>query len=116
MKTKILRLLLFGIFLVGINQTLLGQAPAMRTLLKHAKKVPIIFSDIPQIVDFYPKTAAANDFITIVGINLDKMKTITVGGQAANSFNIVSPAIVVVRIPSGASNGNIAITTKYGSS
>ncbi|WP_175404115.1 IPT/TIG domain-containing protein [Mucilaginibacter sp. PPCGB 2223] len=67
----------------------------------------------PTITSFTPAAAAAGTSVSIYGTNFASISSITFGGTAATSFNIVSPTQVDAVVGVGTA-GNIVITARGG--
>jgi photosystem II stability/assembly factor-like uncharacterized protein len=67
----------------------------------------------PVITAFTPTSGEIGATITITGSNFIGVTSVSFGGLAASSFNIVSPNIITAVIATGAS-GDVAITSPYG--
>ncbi|MCU1617847.1 MAG: hypothetical protein JWO98_5387, partial [Frankiales bacterium] len=66
------------------------------------------------ISSFSPVTAASNATVTITGTGFTGATAVTFGGQAAQSFQVVSATSITAVVGTGAS-GSVAVTTPSGS-
>jgi uncharacterized repeat protein (TIGR03803 family) len=76
---------------------------------------PQVFSVLPAITGFTPASGPVRTEVTITGTGLLQTKKVTFDNVAATSFTVRSDTEVTADVPSGATTGNIAITTKGGS-
>jgi len=67
----------------------------------------------PKITSFSPASAAKGTTVTLTGVNFARIFSITFGGTAATSFNIVSPTTVTAVVGAG-TTGKVAISTNMG--
>ena len=67
----------------------------------------------PVIGSFSPVAAGAGGILTLKGIHFTGTTAVTVGGQAASSFSVVSDSVMTVMVGSGAS-GDITVTNGFG--
>lgn len=67
----------------------------------------------PVIITFTPISGEAGTTITITGNNFTDVTSVSFGGLAASSFNIVSPNTIIAVIATGAS-GDVTVTSPYG--
>lgn len=67
----------------------------------------------PVIITFTPTSGEAGTTITITGNNFTGVTSVSFGGLAASSFNIVNPNTITAVIASGAS-GDVTVTSPYG--
>ena len=71
----------------------------------------------PTISSVSPATGstAGGTFITITGTNLDGTTSVTVGGVAATSLNVISSTSITAVTPAGTAGAvSVAVTTPYG--
>jgi hypothetical protein len=67
----------------------------------------------PTITSFTPTTAASGATVTIMGTNFTGATTVSFGGTAATSFNVLSSTSITAVVASGAS-GIVSVTTPGG--
>jgi uncharacterized repeat protein (TIGR03803 family) len=77
---------------------------------------PQEFSVLPAITGFTPASGPVRTEVTITGTGLLQTKKVTFDNVAATSFTVRSDTEVTADVPSGATTGKIAITTKGGTS
>ncbi len=70
---------------------------------------------VPTITSFTPTSAAAGATITITGTNLSGVLTVTLGGTAVASFNVLSSTTLTAIVGNG-SSGTLTVTTAGGAS
>jgi len=88
--------------------------PISVTASGSALKSNKVFRVTPQITSFTPASGPPGTVVTITGVSLSQMKTVTFGGVKATSFLVVNDSTVKATVPSGAVTGKIAITTAGG--
>ncbi len=67
----------------------------------------------PKLTSFSPTSAATGTTVTLTGVNFARVSSITIGGTAVTSYNIVSPTSITAVVGAGAT-GKIAIVTNTG--
>src|SRR5262249_39406578 len=71
----------------------------------------------PYITDFSPGYGAMDDLITINGVHLTNTTAVKFNGKPSTSFNFNAAGTQInARVPAGATNGFISVTTPYGTS
>jgi hypothetical protein len=74
-----------------------------------------IFRVTPTIISFAPPSGPVGTSVTITGTGLELTTNVTFNGKLASSFTVDSDTQVRADVPTGATTGKIAITTKGGS-
>jgi uncharacterized repeat protein (TIGR03803 family) len=72
------------------------------------------FKVLPAITSFTPASGSAGTSVTIKGTGLEQTTKVTVGGKSS-SFTVDSDTELKADVPTDATNGKIAVTTKGGS-
>jgi len=72
-------------------------------------------SSLPSITSYMPTAAAYGAPVTIFGGNFVSPVTVKFGSVPAGSATIVSTTEITIKVPSGATNGEISVTTSSGS-
>jgi len=67
----------------------------------------------PDITSFFPDSARTNDTVRIVGIHLDSVNAVSLGGVAARSFVVVSDSLIWAVVGTGAS-GYVRVSSARG--
>ena len=67
----------------------------------------------PVITSFTPTTATAGDVVTIEGSAFNAVTSVSFGGKAARSFNLVSDTKIIAIVDAGAS-GDVTVTSATG--
>ncbi len=67
----------------------------------------------PVILGFTPKAGKPGSSVAITGKNLRGAKAVRFGGTGA-TFTVVTPTLIVAKVPRGARTGRISVTTKHG--
>jgi uncharacterized repeat protein (TIGR01451 family) len=70
----------------------------------------------PYITDFSPTFGSVNDTITLNGVHLTNASAIKFGGVSSTSITFTADGMLATaKVPLGASNGLISVTTSFGS-
>jgi uncharacterized repeat protein (TIGR03803 family) len=72
------------------------------------------FTVVPSITSFNPTSGPVGTSVTITGNSFSKATSVTFGGVAATSFQVISDTQVDALVPTGAVTGPIAVTTAGG--
>jgi hypothetical protein len=75
---------------------------------------PAAFTVVPSITSFSPTSGPVGTGVTITGNSFTKATSVTFGGVAATSFQVISDTEVKALVPTGAVTGPIAVTTPGG--
>jgi uncharacterized repeat protein (TIGR03803 family) len=75
---------------------------------------PLAFAVVPSITSFSPASGPVGTSVTITGNSFTKVTSVTFGGVAATSYQVISATEVKALVPTGAVTGPIAITTPGG--
>jgi len=75
---------------------------------------PAAFAVVPSITSFSPTSGPVGTAVTIAGNSFTKATSVTFGGVAATSFQVISDTEVKALVPTGAVTGPIAVTTPGG--
>ena len=75
---------------------------------------PAAFAVVPSITSFSPTNGPVGTAVTIAGNSFTKATSVTFGGVAATSFQVISDTEVKALVPTGAVTGPIAVTTPGG--
>ncbi len=71
------------------------------------------FRVLPQITSFAPDSGSEGTLVVITGVSLTQTTSVTIGGVSA-SFVVVNDTTVNATVPTGATTGEISITTQGG--
>ena len=75
---------------------------------------PLAFTVVPSITSFSPTSGPVGTSVTITGNSFTKATSVTFGGVAATSYQVISDTEVHALVPTGAVTGPIAVTTAGG--
>ncbi len=75
---------------------------------------PAAFTVVPSITSFSPTSGPVGTAVAITGNSFTKATSVTFGGVAATSFQVISDTEVKALVPTGAVTGPIAVTTPGG--
>lgn len=75
---------------------------------------PLAFAVVPSITSFSPTSGPVGTSVTITGNSFTKATSVTFGGVAATSYQVISDTQVDALVPTGAVTGPIAVTTAGG--
>jgi uncharacterized repeat protein (TIGR03803 family) len=75
---------------------------------------PLAFAVVPSITSFSPTSGPVGTSVTITGNSFTKATSVTFGGVAATSFQVIGDTQVDALVPTGAVTGPIAVTTAGG--
>jgi uncharacterized repeat protein (TIGR03803 family) len=75
---------------------------------------PLAFAVVPSITSFSPASGPVGTSVTITGNSFTKATSVTFGGVAATSYQVISDIEVKALVPTGAVTGPIAVTTPGG--
>jgi hypothetical protein len=75
---------------------------------------PLAFTVVPSITSFSPASGPVGTSVTITGNSFSKATSVTFGGVAATSYQVISDVQVKALVPTGAVTGPIAVTTAGG--
>jgi hypothetical protein len=75
---------------------------------------PLAFAVVPSITSFSPTSGPVGTSVTITGNSFTKATSVTFGGVAATSYQVISDTEVKALVPTGAVTGPIAVTTAGG--
>ncbi len=75
---------------------------------------PLAFTVVPSITSFSPTSGPVGTEVTITGNSFTKATSVTFGGVAATSYQVISDTEVKALVPTGAVTGPIAVTTPGG--
>jgi uncharacterized repeat protein (TIGR03803 family) len=75
---------------------------------------PLAFAVVPSISSFSPTSGPGGTSVTITGNSFTKATSVTFGGIAATSYQVISDTEVKALVPTGAVTGPIAVTTAGG--
>jgi uncharacterized repeat protein (TIGR03803 family) len=75
---------------------------------------PLAFAVVPSITSFSPTSGPVGTAVTITGNSFTKATSVTFGGVAATSYQVISDTEVKALVPTGAVTGPIAVTTSGG--
>jgi uncharacterized repeat protein (TIGR03803 family) len=75
---------------------------------------PLAFAVVPSIASFSPTSGPVGTSVTITGNSFTKATSVTFGGVAATSYQVISDTEVKALVPNGAVTGPIAVTTAGG--
>lgn len=78
-------------------------------------KPGFVFFPRPKLMSFGPQSAPTGGSISLNGINLSAVKTVTIGGVPAASFSIVNDYTISAVVGNGAT-GSIVVSNEFGSS
>lgn len=78
-------------------------------------QIPFTVMDDPIVTSFSPTSGAVGDVITISGVNLIDVQSVTIGGIEAD-FTVESATNIDFVVPEGATTGFIAVATITGES
>ena len=73
------------------------------------------FKVLPTITSFTPESGPVGTSVTITGTELTQTSKVTFGGVKATTVTVNSDSQVTAEVPTGATTGKIAVTTKGGS-
>jgi uncharacterized repeat protein (TIGR03803 family) len=73
------------------------------------------FKVLPTITSFTPESGPVGTSVTITGMGLKQTTKVTFNGKSATTFTVDSDTQVLADVPTGATTGKIAVTTKGGS-
>ncbi|WCT12445.1 MBG domain-containing protein [Mucilaginibacter jinjuensis] len=68
----------------------------------------------PVITSIAPVAANSGSIITITGSNFTGATSVTLGGMAAQSYNVISPTSIVAVVATGSASGNVVVNNPYG--
>ncbi|MEZ0373475.1 MAG: IPT/TIG domain-containing protein [Candidatus Sericytochromatia bacterium] len=76
------------------------------------------YVDEPNLEEFGPTSGAAGSEITLTGVNLDTVTSVTIGGVSVplENIEIVDENTIIVTVPSNAASGPIVVTSGDGTS
>ncbi|MEZ0371886.1 MAG: IPT/TIG domain-containing protein [Candidatus Sericytochromatia bacterium] len=76
------------------------------------------YVDEPNLEEFGPTSGAAGSEITLTGVNLDTVTSVTIGGVSVplENIEIVDENTIIVTVPSNAATGPIVVTSGDGTS
>jgi uncharacterized repeat protein (TIGR03803 family) len=72
------------------------------------------FAVVPSVTSFNPTSGAVGTSVTITGNSFTKATSVTFGGVASTSIQVISDTQVKAVVPTGAVTGKIAVTTAGG--
>jgi hypothetical protein len=75
---------------------------------------PLAFAVVPSITSFKPTSGPVGTAVTITGNSFTKATSVTFGGVAATSLQVISDTQADALVPAGAVTGPIAVTTVGG--
>jgi uncharacterized repeat protein (TIGR03803 family) len=75
---------------------------------------PLALAVVPSITSFSPTSGPVGTSVTITGNSFTKATSVTFGGVAATSYQVISDTEVKALVPTGAVTGPIAVTTPGG--
>jgi uncharacterized repeat protein (TIGR03803 family) len=75
---------------------------------------PLAFAVVPSITSFSPTSGPVGTSVTITGNSFTKATSVTFGGVAATSYQVINDTQVDALVPTGAVTGPIAVTTAGG--
>ncbi len=75
---------------------------------------PLAFAVVPSITSFSPTSGPVGTAVTITGNSFTKATSVTFGGVAATSYQVISDTEVKALVPTGAVTGPIAVTAPGG--
>lgn len=73
-----------------------------------------VFRVTPQTTSVSPASGAVGSTVTITGAGLIQAEGITVGGKSVNAYTVNSDTTLTFHVPTGATTGNIIVTTPGG--
>jgi hypothetical protein len=96
------------------NSTLSFLQNAKKVVLSSLTLLLATGASAQNIVGFSPATAAAGQTVTITGLNLNSLKSVTINGQRMSVVGTPSAVSVTVRVPAAAATGRMRLTTAAG--